>query len=112
MRVGPAAKGQPVLVAPDPFTQLPGVFDTSRRSDVAIAAEHHQGLEAVLTGAIGVGQTVLFAVLAGQERNDVRSRHVGAEIRDEVPEIVFFAQSDRAVRQEHELALPGQVRTA
>ena len=35
VRVGPAAEGQPVFVAPDPLAQLPGVLDASRRPDVA-----------------------------------------------------------------------------
>ena len=40
----------------------------------------------------------------------MRSRHVGAEIRDQVPEVVFLAESDGAVGEEHELALARQVR--
>ena len=74
VRVGPAAERQPVLVAPNPFAQLPRVLDASRRADVPIAAEDHQRLEAVLPRAIGVGQAVLVGVLARQERDDVRAR--------------------------------------
>ena len=43
-------------------------------------------------------------VLGGQERDDVAARHIGAEIDDEMAEVVLFAFAHGAVREKHERA--------
>ncbi len=40
-------------------------------------------------------------MLAREERHDPFAWHVGAEVRDQVPEVVFLGCADRAVGQEH-----------
>ena len=84
------------------------MLDASRLPDALVAAEDDERLEAVLLRAIRVRQAVVERVLARQERDDLRSRHVAAEIDDEVPEVVFFLRSDGAVGQEDERAVARQ----
>ena len=80
------------------------MFDASRRADALVAAEHDQRREAALVRALGVGQAVLERVLRGQERHDALARHVVAEIRHEMAEVVFLLRADGAVGEEHERA--------
>ena len=102
VRVRPSSERQPVLVTSNPFAQLPRVLDAPRWPHMPIAAEDHERLEAVLPRAIGVRQAVRFRVLARQERHDVRSRDIGAEVRDEMTQVVLLAESNRAVGEEDE----------
>ena len=104
VRIRPAAERQLGLARADHLAQLPRVLDASRRPDVLVAAEHDERLEAVLPRAIRVGQAVLRRVLAGQKRDDVRARHVAAEIDDEMAEVVFLLEADGAVGEEDERA--------
>jgi len=48
---------------------------------------------------------VLQRVLRRQERHDPLARHIRAEVRDEMSQVVFLVRSDRAVGQEDERAL-------
>ena len=102
MRIAPAAERQARHVLVDGLAQLPRMFHASRRSHRPVAAEHDQRPEALLPGALGVRQAELHRVLRRQERHDVVARHVGAQIDDEMAQVVFFARADRAVGQEHE----------
>ena len=54
----------------------------------------------MLDRAVGVAKAVVERVLGGEERDDLRSRHVAAEVRDEMPQVVFFLRADGAVGQE------------
>ena len=86
----------------DRLAQLPGMLDTPRLADVLVAAQHHERLEARLLRAIGVGDAISHLVLAGQERHDLRSRHVAPEIDHQVAEVVLFLRSDGTVGEEYE----------
>ena len=108
MRIGPSAERQARLVTPDGLAQLPRVGDAARRADRLVAAQDDERIEAVLLRTIGVRQAVVQRMLAGQERNHRRARHVAAEIDDQVPEVVFLFRSDGAVGEEHERAVAGE----
>ena len=98
----PAAERQVGHVLADRLAQLPRVLHASRRADRPIAAEHDERAEALLPGALGIGQAELERVLRREERHDAIARHVGAEIDDQVAQVVFFARADGAVGEEHE----------
>ena len=76
--------------------------------DVLVAAEHDERLEAVLLRAFRVGNAVVHRVLARQERDHLRPRHVAAQIDDQVPEVVLLLRSDGAVGEEDERAVARQ----
>src|SRR6185436_12542153 len=78
VRVGPAAERDLSVARADHLAQLPRVLDAARRPDVLVAAEDHERLEAVMARAVRVGQAELCRVLAGQEGDHVRARHVAA----------------------------------
>ena len=88
------------------------MLDAARRSDVLVAAEHDERLEPVLTGPIRVGEAELGRVLARQEWDHVRPRHVGPEVDHQVAEVVFFLQPDGAVGQEDKRPFPREPATA
>jgi hypothetical protein len=104
VRVCPATQPQARLPRADRLAELPGMRKTPRRSDRFVPAEHDERREPLLDRPVGVGEAILERVLARQERHDACARHVGAEIRDEVPEVVLFPQADRAVGDEDERA--------
>ncbi len=54
----------------------------------------------MLLRALGVREAVIPRMLARQEWNDTGARHVGAEVRHEVPEVVLLLQPHGAVGQE------------
>ena len=84
------------------------MLDAPRRTDVLVAAEDDERFESVLTGAIRIREAVLRRVLAREEGDDVRSRHVAAKVDDEMPEVVLFLHPDGAVGEEHERAVARQ----
>jgi hypothetical protein len=58
----------------------------------------------VLLRAFRVREAVVGRVLAGEKRHDAIARHVLAEVRDEMPEVVFLARPYGAVGEEDERA--------
>src|SRR5207247_4046526 len=88
--------------------ELPRMLDGPRNADRFVPAEHDERREPVLVSALRIRQAVLERMLRGQKRDDALARDVGAEIEDEMAEIVLFLHADRAVGQEHERALPRQ----
>ena len=108
MRVRPAPERERVIALPQHFPQLPRMLDGARRADGLVAAEHHKRRKAFLMRALRVRQTVLERMLRCQKRRDPVARHVVAEIRDEVAQVVLFLRADGAVGEEDERALPRQ----
>src|SRR5262249_7739774 len=91
VRIRPAAERERVVALAEHLAKLPRVLDRSRRrADRLVAAEDDQRGEAALVRALRVRQTVLERVLRRQERNDSFARHVTAEIRDQMPQVVLF----------------------
>ena len=105
VRVGPAAERERVIALAQEAPQLPGVLHAPGRPDRLVAAEDDQRREAALVRAFGVRQAVLDAVFRRQKRHDALARHVGAQIDDEVPEVVLLVRADGAVGEEDERAL-------
>src|SRR5262245_13370091 len=102
VRVRPPSERQMPVARADHLPELPRVFDAARRTDVLVASEDDEGLEAVMPRAIGVREAELRRVLAGQEGDDVRPGDVAAEIDHKVPEVVLFPEADGAVGEEDE----------
>jgi hypothetical protein len=101
VRIRPAPERQRRHPPPDPLAQLPRVLDTAGRSDAPVAAEHDERIEPLLVRAVRVTEAIVERVLARQKRHDARPRHVGAEVDDEVAEVVLFLRPDRAVGEKH-----------
>src|SRR3954454_11932867 len=108
MRIGPSPKCQVRHALPDLFPELPGMLDTSRRSDALVAAKYNERLEPMIASAIGIRQTIINRMLAREKRYDAGARHVSAEIDHEMPEVVFFFRTDRAVGEKHKRAVARQ----
>src|SRR5438876_30646 len=98
----------PLPIRTQPLPKLPGVLDAPRRADLFVAAEDHQRGKAVLVRPLGVRQAVLDRVLRRQEGDDALARHVGAEIDDEMPQVVLFLRPDRAIGEKNERPLARQ----
>ncbi len=107
-RVGPAAQQQIRLSRPDLGAQLPAVLDTPRRADVAVAAQHHQRLEAQRVRPIRVAQTVRQRVLGGQKRYHHVSRRLCAQVGAQMAQVVLLLLTDGAVGQEDKGLVAGQ----
>ena len=108
MRVRPTAERKIGHAPPDFVAQLPGMLDASRRPEALVSAQHHQRFESVMMRAIRVGEAVVERMLARQKGHHARTRHITAQVDDEMAEVVFFLRSHRAVGQEHERAAAGQ----
>ncbi len=108
MRIRPAAQRQGLIALPEHLPQLPRMIDAARRPEDLVAAQDDQRRKPALARPLGVGKAVLERVLRGHERNDPLARHVTPQIDHEVPEVVLFLRSDRAVGQEDEGSLPGE----
>src|SRR5262245_44747798 len=102
VRIRPAAQRQIWHVLADRFAQLPRVLDTSGRTNRAIAAEDDERAEALLPGALGITETELERMLCREERHHAIARHVGAEIDDQMPQVLLFVRADGAVREKYE----------
>jgi hypothetical protein len=68
-----------------------------RSSHRAIPTENDECGKAMVARPFGVGQTITERVFARQERHDMVTWHVGAQVRDEVPEVVLLGRADRAI---------------
>ena len=90
------------------LAQLPRVLDAARAADVLVAAEHDERREAVMRGLVGVAEAEIQRVLARQKRHDLCARDVGAEVGDEMAQVVFFLRADGAVGDHHAHVLPRQ----
>ena len=102
MRICPSAKYEIWYTLPDVLAQLPRMFNATGRPDALVAPEHDERLEAVIACPIGIRKAVIDPVFARQERDDTGSRHVGAEIDDQMPQVVFFFRPDGAVGEKHD----------
>jgi hypothetical protein len=108
VRIGPAAERQTRHVLLNRLAQLPGVANTSWRSDGPVAAQDDQRSESFVGGPLGVVEAEAHRVLACQERDHVVARHIGAQVVHQVTEVVLFAGADRAVGEKHEGAVPDE----
>jgi hypothetical protein len=77
------------------------VLDRPRATHVLVAAEHHQGREAVLHDLIGVAEAEVDRVLGGEERHHALTRHVGAQVGDQVAQVVLLLRAHGAVGDHH-----------
>ena len=84
------------------------MFDRSRRAYRFIAAEHDERRKAALMRTLSVREAELEAVLGRQERHDALARYVGAEIRDQMAQVIFFLGADGAVGEKYVGALARQ----
>ena len=109
MRIRPSPKRQIRPVLADVLAQLPRMLDAARRADVLVAAKHHERLESMLTGAVGIAQAPLQRMLARQKRHDARPRHVSPEIAHEMAEVVFLLDADGAIGEKDERVVARQV---
>jgi hypothetical protein len=75
------------------------MLDSAWRSHRLVTAEHHERREPVLVGALRVRKTILERVLRREKRDNALARNVAAEVRDEMPEIVFLRHPDGAIGQ-------------
>jgi len=78
------------------------------RNMTTVAEGVETQLQKELLRALGVRQAIRERVLRRQKRHDALARHVPAEIRDEMPQVVFLRQADRAVGEEDVGALARQ----
>ena len=85
------------MAVADQAPQLPGVLHRSRAADVLVAAEDDQRRKIVLHDLVGVGEAELERVLGGEERHHAVARHVGAEVVDQVAQVVLLLRADGAV---------------
>src|SRR5262249_41108113 len=106
--VRPATKSETRLTRANVLSQLPRVFDASRSADVPVATKHHEGWEPVLPGLFCVRKTELERVFGGEEWDDMTTRDVIPEIRDEMTEVVLLLGANGAVGQKNAHALPGK----
>ena len=63
-------------------------------------------LKPMMRRLVGVAETEIQRVLARQKRDDMLARQFRAEIRHQMPKIVFFLRPDRAVGDHHAHVLP------
>src|SRR5436190_6399029 len=78
------------------------MLDAPRYPKRLVAAKYHERRKSVLTRPLRIRQAIVEGVLHGHERDDALPRHVTAEIDDQVPQVVFFFRSDRAVSEKYE----------
>jgi hypothetical protein len=104
--IGPSAEGQVRFARADGAAKLPCVLDRAGWTDVLVAAQHDQRLEVVVPCALGVGEAVLERVLRRQKRHHQVARDAGAEVGDQVPEVVLLLQPDGAVGEKDRDAPP------
>ena len=109
MRIRPSAERQIGSVLPDVLAQLPRMLDAARRADVLVAAKHHERLESMLVGAIGIAQAPLQRMFRRQKRRDARTRDIPTEIAHQMAEIVFLLRADGAVGEEDECVVACEV---
>ena len=95
------------MARPDVLTQLPGMRDAAWTSDVLVAAEHDERLKLVMRDLIGVAETELAASASSVRNGTTCARATfGAEVGDEVAQVVFFLRADGAVGDHHPHVLP------
>ena len=81
--------------------------DAARLADALVAAEHDQRRKPVLPRAVGVRQADTSSECLDVRNGTTRDAiDVGAQVGDEVTEVVFFLRADRAVGQEDEQLAP------
>ena len=88
--------------------QLPRMLDAPRAPEVLVAAEHDQRLEAVMGRLVGVAETEVERMLAGEERHDVGGGDIGAEVGDQMAQVVLLLRAHRTVGDHHPHVLPRQ----
>jgi hypothetical protein len=93
---------------PDFVAELPRVIHAARGPDVPVAAEHDQRFEAFLHRPVCIGRAIFHRVLACQKRDDRVTGDVGPEIADEMAQVVFLFEPDRAVCEEYRCPAPGE----
>jgi len=77
------------------------VLDAARHAERAVPPEHDKRGKTVLPRTLRIRNAVAERMLAREERHDPLPRHIGAEVRDEVSEVVFLRATHGAVGQEH-----------
>src|SRR5262249_53494358 len=92
VRVCPSAQRKAGAMTMDFLAKLPGVRHASRWADALVAAENDERLESVLMRAVRIREAIVERMLGREKRHDLRSRHVAAEIRDQMSQVVFLLE--------------------